>query len=261
MPQEFRLREILEIARNEGRVKVEALAERFGVTVQTVRRDLAELDEAGQLERVHGGAILRSGSTNIAYRARRALQSQAKRAIAHACADAIGENSSVFLNIGTTTEAVAEALRNRSGLMVITNNMNIANILAASADIQVILAGGTFRHGDGGLTGNLTESTIRQFKFDLAVIGCSALDAEGDILDYDVQEVGVSRTIIAQARRTWLVADHTKLQRTAPAHIASLAEIDCLFTDRPLPEALARLCTQWNTQVVVAKHSMREADE
>ncbi|MCC5989074.1 MAG: DeoR/GlpR transcriptional regulator [Pararhodobacter sp.] len=261
MPQEFRLREILEIARTDGRVKVEALAERFDVTVQTIRRDLAELDEAGKLERVHGGAILRSGSTNIAYRARRALQSGAKRAMARACADAIAENTSVFLNIGTTTEAVAEALRHRSGLMVITNNLNIANIMSSSADIQVIVTGGALRHGDGGLIGNLTESTIRQFKFDLAVIGCSAVDGEGDILDFDIQEVGVSRTIIGQSRRTWLVADHTKLQRMAPVHVASLADIDCLFTDKPLPEALARLCAQWNTQVVVAQHSMCEAGE
>lgn len=261
MAQEFRLREILEIARVEGRVKVEALARRFGVTVQTIRRDLAELDEAGMLQRVHGGAILRSGSNNIAYRARRALHAEAKRAIAGVCAAAIPDDVSVFINIGTTTEAVAEALRHRARLMVVTNSMNVANILSASSDLNVIVTGGTLREGDGGLTGNLTESTIRKFKFDLAVIGCSALDAEGDILDYDIQEVEVSRTIIAQSRRSWLVADHSKLQRTAPARIASLAEIDCLFTDAPLPAPLADLCAKWQTQVVIAPNGLSAACE
>lgn len=252
MSQEFRLEEILEIARLDGRVRVEALAEHFGVTVQTIRRDLAELDEAGRLQRVHGGAILRSGSNNIAYRARRSLQAGAKRAIALACAEAIPDNASVFLNIGTTTEAVAEALRPRAGLMVITNNMNVANILSANPDIRVIVTGGALRHGDGGLTGNLTETTIRQFKFDLAVIGCSALDEDGDILDYDIAEVGVSRTIIAQSRQTWLVADHSKLQRAAPARIASLAEIDALFTDAALPAPLTGRCAEWNTRLIIA---------
>lgn len=251
MAQEFRLREILEIARTEGKVTVEGLAEHFGVTVQTIRRDLSELDEGGKLERVHGGAILRSGTTNIAYRERRALNAEGKRAIAQACAAEIPERASIFLNIGTTTEAVAEALRARAGLMVVTNNMNVANILSANPDCQIIVTGGSLRRSDGGLTGNLTEATIRQFKFDLAVIGCSALDEDGDVLDYDVQEVGVSREILRHARRVWLVADHTKFQRQAPALIASMAQLDTVFTDRPLPAALAARCAEWQTRVVV----------
>lgn len=252
MAQEFRLHEILEIARTEGKVTVEGLAEHFGVTVQTIRRDLAELDETGNLERVHGGAILRSGTTNIAYRGRRALNAEGKRAIAQACAAEIPEGASVFVNIGTTTEAVAEALRQRAGLMVVTNNMNVANILSANPDCQIIVTGGVLRRSDGGLTGHVTEATIRQFKFDLAVIGCSALDDDGDLLDYDIQEVGVSREILRHARRVWLVADHTKFQRQAPARIGSMADIDTFFTDQPLPVQLAAHCADWQTRVVIA---------
>jgi len=253
MSQGFRLPQILEIARVEGKVTVEMLAERFGVTVQTIRRDLAELDVAGKLERVHGGAILRSGTVNIGYQERRALHAEQKRAIASACAASIPEGASVFLNIGTSTEAVARELLRHVNLMVVTNNMNVANILAENPACQVIVTGGTLRRSDGGLIGNLTEAVIRQFKFDLAVIGCSALDGEGDILDYDIQEVGVSRTIIAQARKTWLVADHSKFQRTAPARIASMEQIDSFFTDLPPPESLVQRCAQWKTQVVLAQ--------
>lgn len=252
MALRFRLPEILDIARAEGRVTVDDLAQRFGVTAQTIRRDLTELDEAGKLERVHGGAILRSGTVNIGYHDRATLNAEEKQAIARLVAAEIPEGASVFLAIGTTTEAVARELRRHDGLMVVTNNMNIANILTENPQCQVILTGGTLRRSDGGLTGPLTESAIRQFKVDIAVIGCSALDAEGDMLDYDIHEVGVSRTLIAQARRAWLVCDHSKLTRTAPARIDSLSALDAMFTDRPLPAPLAARCAQWQVRVVTS---------
>ncbi|SIS82652.1 DeoR/GlpR family DNA-binding transcription regulator [Phaeovulum vinaykumarii] len=251
MSQTFRHPEILEIARREGRVTVEGLAEHFGVTHQTIRRDLSELAEAGRLERVHGGAILPSGVTNIGYEARRDLNAAAKAAIAERCAAAIPDEASVFLNIGTSTEAVARALLGHRNLMVVTNNMNVANILVASESCQVIVAGGVLRRSDGGLVGGVTQRMIEQFKVDFAVIGCSALDADGDLLDFDIQEVGVSQTILRQARRAFLVADQSKFQRTAPARIAPLSAIDTFFTDRALPGDLAARCTQWGTRVEI----------
>ena len=249
--QTFRQPEILELARQQGKVTVEGLAEHFGVTVQTIRRDLSELSDSGKLERVHGGAILPSGVTNIGYEDRRSLNRDAKTAIATQCARAIPSDVSVFLNIGTSTEAVARELLHHRNLMVVTNNMNVANILVGNPDCQVIVAGGALRRTDGGLVGNLTTRTIEQFKFDFAVIGCSALDEEGDLLDFDIQEVGVSQTIIRQARKTFLVSDHSKFQRTAPARITSLARIDTFFTDHPLPSPLAIRCEGWGTKVVV----------
>jgi len=117
----------------------------------------------------------------------------------------------------------------------------------------VILAGGSIRRTDGAVVGPLAMQAIRQFKVDLAVIGCSGMDEEGDLLDFDIQEVGVSQTILSLARRTVLVADHSKLQRHAPVRIASLAEVDTFVTDLPLPPALARRCADWGTEVVVAE--------
>lgn len=249
----FRQVEILEIARREGKVGVEELAQRFGVTVQTIRRDLTELDTAGQLDRVHGGAVIASGTSNVAYEQRKNHLADRKAAIARLCASTIPNDCSVFLNIGTSTEAVARELRHHENLLVITNNMNIANTLAGNSDCEVVVTGGTVRRGDGGLIGTMTVKAIRSFKFDYAVIGCSALDADGDVLDYDVQEVGVSQAIIAQARAPLLVADHSKLHRSAPARICSLADIQALFTDEPLPEALATACAGWGTEVFVAE--------
>lgn len=253
MSQTFRHPEILDIARREGKVTVDGLAEHFGVTLQTIRRDLSDLADAGRLERVHGGAVLPSGTTNIGYEERRSLNPEAKVAIARACAARIPNDIALFLNIGTSTEAVARELVHHGKTMVVTNNMNVAHILVANPDCEVIVTGGHLRRADGGLIGNLATDTIRQFKFDLAVVGCSALDDDGDMMDFDFQEVNVSRTILSQARKTFLVADHTKFTRTAPARIASLADVDAFFTDKPLPPDLAAACKSWDTEVVVAQ--------
>ncbi len=252
MALSFRQTEILDLARSEGRVVVEDLAQRFEVTLQTIRRDLSELSEAGHLDRVHGGAIARTGVANIGYDQRRRMNEGAKAAIARACAAAIPDNSSLILNLGTTTEAVASELLHHRNITVVTNNINVDNILAANPACEVMVAGGMLRRSDGGLVGELTTHFIDQFKVDIAVIGASALDADGDLLDFDLAEVRVSRAIIRQARKRILVTDHSKLGRSAPARICSLSELDMVVTDRPLPDGLMQLCKGWGTQVVVA---------
>ena len=252
MLQTLRHPEILEIARSAGKVTVEKLSQRFGVAVQTIRRDLSDLAASGHLERVHGGAVYPSGTVNLGYDERRILNTHAKRAIAKVCADEIPDNVSIFLNIGTSTEAVAEELLQHKNLMVATNNMNVANILARNKNCKILVTGGQLRRADGGLVGNLAADIIRQFKFDIAVIGCSALDNEGDILDYDIQEVAVSRTILRQSRKTFLVSDHTKFTRSAPVRIASVKDIDTIFIDQPPSSELTSAYARWNTQITIA---------
>ncbi|QQA44469.1 DeoR/GlpR family DNA-binding transcription regulator [Pelagovum pacificum] len=249
MTQTFRHPEILDIARRDGRVTVEGLAEHFGVTHQTIRRDLTDLADAGRLDRVHGGAILPSRTRNLGYEDRKALNAGAKGDIARACAARIPDGSSIFLNIGTSTEAVAAALYDHRDLLVVTNNMNVANILATNDGCRVVVTGGELRLSDGGLIGDLAVSTIRQFRFDIAVIGCSALDAGGDVLDFDLQEIGVSQAILRQSHTSFLVADGSKFSRRAPARITGLSEIDLFLTDQPLPGDLLRRCGEWGTEV------------
>ncbi|MDA5092799.1 DeoR/GlpR family DNA-binding transcription regulator [Aliiroseovarius sp. KMU-50] len=255
MSLSFRQSDILEIARSEGRVTVDGLSERFGVTVQTIRRDLSELSDAGKLDRVHGGAVLRSGVTNIGYEDRRALQEEAKTHIARACAADIPDGASVFIHIGTTAEAVARELLSHRNLLVVTSNLNVANILLANEDCEVIVAGGILRRSDGGLVGNLTVSAIEQFKFDYTITSCSALDEAGDMLDFDLQEVNVSRSIITRARQAFLVADQTKFQRSAPARIGSLEQIHNFYTDAPLSPDLTRKCREWDTTLRICPDS------
>jgi DeoR family transcriptional regulator, glycerol-3-phosphate regulon repressor len=251
-PLHPRLTDILEIARQRGRVDVELLASRFDVTPQTIRKDLNDLCERQLLQRVHGGAVYPSGVTNFAYDARRTLAADSKQLIGMTAAKLIPDNSSVILNIGTTTEQVALSLRRHQGLMVITNNINVASILRDAPSAEVVIAGGVVRHSDGGIMGEATVDFIRQFRVDYAVIGASAIDHDGAILDYDFREVKVSQAIISHARQTILVADNLKFERTAPVKIADFSMIDVFVTDIKPPKEIMEICATHNVELIVA---------
>lgn len=248
----YRRQQIMARARSDGRVLVEPLARQFGVTVQTVRRDLAHLCEAGLLARVHGGAVLPSGTRNIGYEDRRGLNLDAKEAIGRTAAAQITDGASVFLDIGTTAEAVARALLRHNGLLVVTNNINVANILVTNPEAEIVLAGGLLRRADGGLVGEVTVDFVRQFKVDTAVIGCSAMDEDGEVLDFDFREVRVAQAVMETARRRILVADGSKLSRSAPVRIGTLRAFDLWVTDARPPERLRRRAADWGTEVIVA---------
>lgn len=249
-PISRRQQEIAGLVRETGRVAVEELTARFGVTPQTIRRDLNELSDARIITRTHGGAVVASGVENLAYNARKLVAQSAKRLIGQATAELIADHSSLFINLGTTTEGVAQALAGHQGLLVITNNINVANALYPNPSINVIIAGGTIRASDGGVVGRMAAEVIRQFKVDTAVIGTSAIDEDGTLLDYDIREVQVSRAIIENARRVVLVTDCSKFTRRAPVRIARLDEIDVLVTDRLPSPAMAALCRQLDIKVI-----------
>ena len=251
MVSNFRQQEILELARKDGKVTVDGLAEIYNVSVQTIRRDLSDLADSRLLKRVHGGAVIPSGVINIQYDERRKLNEVGKKAIAVKCAQEIPNGASVFMNIGTTTEAVAHELLDHENLLVVTNNLNIANILAANHRCEIILAGGVLRRADGGIVGGLTVEMVKQFKFDYSILGCSAIDADGDLLDFDGQEVMVSGTAIKRSRKVMVVADNDKFERKAPLTICSLSDVTMLFTDSRLSKELIANCNSWGTEVVI----------
>lgn len=247
----LRQQQILEVARQTGRVAVDELAVRFAVTPQTIRKDLNDLCDQRILTRIHGGAILSSGVENVAYDSRRNLARAEKQAIGERAAALIPNNSSLFVNIGTTTEEVARHLTLHEGLMVITNNIHVALTLTPSPRIEVILAGGQVRKPDGGIIGESVVEFVSQFRVDRAVVGVSAIDDDGSLLDFDYQEVMAARAIIKNARRTILVADSMKFTRTAPVRIGHISQVDVMVTDRPLPEKVAEVCREHSVDVEV----------
>ncbi len=249
----FRQQHILALARQSGGVSVDELAQRFDVTPQTIRKDLNELCDARLLARTHGGAMLTSGVENLAYEARRQMAAGEKVVIGRHAASLIPSDCSLFINIGTTTEEVARALVDHEGLLVITNNIHVATILMPRPKIEVILAGGVLRKSDGGIVGEAAVDFISQFKVDHAVIGASALDEDGAMLDFDYREVRVAKAIMQNARNVMLVADATKFTRTAPVRIGHLSDVDVFVTDQPPPESMISYCKDNGVRLEIAK--------
>lgn len=233
---------LMDVVTTQGSATVEHLAETLGVTLQTVRRDVQRLADEGLLARFHGGVRVPSSTVeNIAYRQREVLNAPGKASIARAVAAAVPNGCSLVLNIGTTVEAIARELVNHSGLTVITNNLNVAGILSANPNCEVIVVGGVVRARDRGIVGEAAMDFIRQFKVDIALIGISAIEPDGSLRDFDFREVKVSQSIIAHAREVWLAADSSKFTRSAMVEVAPLAAIDRLFSDATPPDPFPHL--------------------
>ncbi len=244
--------QILALVREKGFVAIEALALHFGVTAQTIRRDINELCDQALLQRYHGGAGLPSSVENIAYDTRQVIMSEEKRRIAQRVASAIPDHASLMLNVGTTTEAVAVALLQHEGLRIVTNNLNVANILAENSTFEVTITGGRLRNRDRAIIDAAAIEMIRQYKVDIAVIGISGIDDEGTLLDFDPQEVRIAQAIVANARRVFLVTDHSKFGRDAMVRLGHLSDIDMLFTDQPLTEEMAELVAASGVELDIA---------
>ncbi|MDO8770800.1 MAG: DeoR/GlpR family DNA-binding transcription regulator [Burkholderiaceae bacterium] len=241
-PRQLRL---LDVVQTRSTVTVELLADILGVTLQTVRRDVQRLADDHLLTRFHGGVRVPSSTTeNLAHQQRESLNAAGKERIARAIAEQVPNNCALILNIGTTTEAIARALRQHSGLRVITNNLNVAAILSGNPSCEVIVAGGVVRSRDRGIVGETTVEFIRQFKVDIALIGISGIESDGSLRDFDYREVKVAQAIIAHAREVWLAADTSKFNRPAMVELATLSQIDRLFTDAPPPDPFPALLTQ-----------------
>ena len=244
---------LLDTVRTRGTATVEELADMLGVTLQTVRRDVQRLADKGLLTRFHGGVRVPSSTIeNIGYQQRETLHAEGKARIARAVAREVPDNCSLILNIGTTTEAVAKALLRHSGLRVITNNLNVAAILSDAPQCEVIVAGGSVRSRDRAIVGEATIDFIRQFKVDIALIGVSSIESDGTLRDFDLREVKVAQTIIAQAREVWLAADASKFNRPAMIELGTLAQIDRLFTDAPIPEPFPGLLADGQVRCHIA---------
>jgi len=242
---------IMTLAGRNGRVDVDDLSTAFDVSPQTIRKDLNILCDKQLLQRVHGGAIVGSGIENVSYEARRLLAPESKKAIGRMAATLIPDNSSLLINIGTTTEQVAHALKDHRGLLAITNNVNAVAIMKNFPGIELIIAGGQVRRSDGGIIGVAAVDFINQFKVDYAVIGVSAIDEDGSLLDYDFREVRVAQAIIENARHVILVADTMKLERNAPIRIGHISQIDTIVTNGELPQNLQASCKEHGVDTII----------
>jgi DeoR family glycerol-3-phosphate regulon repressor len=241
MTQEQRHESILTLLKESGSVSIEVLVDHFKVTPQTIRRDLAYLAEQKKLRRHHGGAGSISSTENTAYQTRKIMNLEAKQKIAQHVVSMIPNGSSVFINIGTTTETIAQALMHHENLQIVTNNLHVASILGAKKDFSVLIAGGEVRQRDGGVIGEATEEFINQFRMDFGIIGISGIEDDGSLLDFDFREVRVAQAIIKNSRRVLLAADSSKFGRYAMVRLGNITQAHDLITDASPPESIQTL--------------------
>jgi DeoR family glycerol-3-phosphate regulon repressor len=244
MNQTIRQQRIVTLVEEQGFQSIEQLVEVFRVTPQTIRRDLNQLATQGLIERHHGGAGAVSSVENTAYQTRKMHQQKEKQRIAQGVARSIPNHSSLFINIGTTNEAIAQALLQHQGLRIITNNLHVAATLSAKDDFTVIIAGGQVRSRDGGIVGEATRDFVHQFKLDYGIIGISGIDEQGNLLDFDYQEVRIAQAIMVNSRHVFLAADHTKFGRNAMVRLGTLDQVSAWFTDEPPALALQKQMEQ-----------------
>lgn len=241
MKQTQRHDAIIELVRQQGYVSTEELVDHFAVSPQTIRRDLNDLAEQNKIQRHHGGAALPSSSVNTAYHDRKVMWSAEKARIAARVASQIPDGATLFIDIGTTPEAVAHALLGHKNLRVVTNNLNVATLLTAKEDFRLILAGGEVRTRDGGIIGEATLDFISQFRLDYGILGISGIDLDGSLLEFDYHEVRTKRAIIDNSRCVMLVTDHTKFGRSAMVNLGKMDLVDYLFTDQLPPPGVMTL--------------------
>lgn len=241
MSQHQRHKRIIEFINTNNFATIDELVNHFNVTPQTIRRDLNQLANAEKIRRHHGGAGPMSSTVNTAYQTRKILNLKAKEQIAKKLVEMIPDDSSLFINIGTTTETIAKALLGHKGLQIVTNNLQVASILGAKEDFSVVIAGGEVRSRDGGVIGEATEEFIKKFQMDFGIIGISGIDAEGSLLDFDYREVRVAQAIIANSRQVLLAADASKFGRNAMVRLGNISQANHFFTDTQPPSNIQKI--------------------
>ena len=250
-----RQRVMLDLAGEHGFISVEDMAQHFNVTTQTVRRDINQLCDDGYLKRFHGGAGLPTSAENISYDSRAKMAADNKKRIAFRVADAIPDGASVFIDVGTTTEEIARMLSHKQRLRVVTNSLNVAQILAPKTDFELIISCGVVRESDRAVLGEVSVSFFRQFRLDYGILGTSGIDDDRTLLDFDLRKVEITKTIIDRSRSIFLAADSTKFNRNAMVRSGHLSEVNTLFTNEPLPPKIAQVAREHKVNVVVCSEA------
>jgi DeoR family transcriptional regulator, fructose operon transcriptional repressor len=246
--------ELLQLVEARGQVSVDDLAGHFGVSDDTIRRDLQSLERRKLLLRTHGGAVstnflVHRGGTSLSTRAN--ANADAKTRIGKAAAQLISNGETLIINGGSTTFAFAANLGARQNLTVVTNSVATLSVLSAEAVHGVYLLGGQYNMNLGSTVGSVgfNSGTI---SVDTAVLGVSGLTSTNGLSTTFLEQASMEAQMIAAARRTIIVADATKFGYNAFAQIAPLNAVDILVTDAPPPADLSQALGQANIDVIVA---------
>lgn len=240
-----RQREIFGWLNDTGYLSTEQLASRFGVSSQTIRRDINELSVQGLARRMHGGLTLPASQNNISYLQRSTAQVERKRRIAQAAVEMIEPDATIFLGYGTTVAEFARALPADRPLRVVTTNLGAVLALADKPAVETWVAGGRLRAGDFDVMGSATVDFMRKFRAHVAICGAAGIDEHGTLYEFQPEEAELSQSLLSHSHERMLLADSSKFGRHAPCRVAGFEQIDHLFTDTDATDAqpaLPALC-------------------
>ncbi|WP_318373104.1 DeoR/GlpR family DNA-binding transcription regulator [Enterobacter sp.] len=244
--------QLLALIAERGYMNIDELAQLLDVSTQTVRRDIRKLSEQGLITRHHGGAGRASSVVNTAFEEREMSHTAEKKAIAEAIADYIPDGSTIFITIGTTVEHIARALLNHNHLRIITNSLRVAHILYKNTRFEVMVPGGTLRPHNSGIIGPHAVSFVEGFRADYAITSIGAIENDGTLLEFDVNEASVARTMMAHSRQILVAVDHTKFTASAAVEIGNVIQATALFTDKAPPQALHSLLKNKQIELILA---------
>jgi DeoR family transcriptional regulator, aga operon transcriptional repressor len=245
-----RRRRICELLRAEGRVTVEELAARFGISPVTIRADLATLESAGALTRTHGGALsLPDGDQPLDVKQ---LQHRAEKLrIAEAAATLVRDGETIFLDSGTTTAEIARRIRtlDLKSINVITNALNIAALLIDVPSVRLIMPGGILRRESNSLSGSMAETALNTLRADRLYLGADGIDPQIGVMTPHLAEAELNAKMIAISRQVVVVADSSKFARRNISLIARIEQLHMLITDGAAPPDAVEQLRQRGVQV------------
>ena len=249
-----REQEILrEVQRAGGSCRIGYLARKLNVSDETIRRNIKSLEASGLVKKVHGGVSL-AGLVSVVeppLQRRMDRNTDAKKALASAVADIIKNGESLFLDVGSTTAFIAQALQNHQDLYIVTNSTTVAQMLTGRNNNRVFLAGGELRALDGAAFGQDALGFINKFNVKYAVLSVAAINARSGFMLYDIEEVDVSLAAIKHAQIGIVVADSSKYGRSAPITMPSPQDIKLLVTDAQPDEGISAMLAQFEISVNV----------
>lgn len=248
-----RLDEILRRLAQNQRVLVVDLAQDLHVSDETIRRDLKYLEEQGKLRRIHGGAILPRNNVEQPLEVRSKIKPQAKAQVAQLAAGLVREGMSLFIDTGTTTLALAARLTGFGQLNVVTNSLDIAQLLAQQSNNRIIVTPGDLRRNDNALIGPHATEFAQQFHYDIAFMGIGAIDLEIGLMDYEEPEALLRRTLVRRCQRSVVLADDGKFGRRTFVSTLPFAAITTLISNKPIPGDYHARLEQANVDVITPR--------
>lgn len=232
MPINNRQEKIVKLINQQGKLSSQALADKFCVSVQTVRTDIRKLAERGLILRNHGEVMPFPDRENISYKQRQIRNTHGKEHIAKLCLTQIDDYQSLFLGSGSTVTELAKRLTQRNRLQIMTTNIHTTSYFKESSGTTLTLAGGRVRQRDQDFIGADAMRFYRRYRADIGIVCAGAVDKLGNLYDYNDDEMMAREALLTYCRYKILLIDHTKFDKELRCAFGHLEDFDCIISDK-----------------------------